>query len=317
MSLHYQNPVYPFDFADPFVLKTSKGYYAYGTASADFRRFPVLKSPDLVQWQRLGGALDPLTDPPGIAYWAPEVAEHQNHYFLFYSASTTLTDDSHRLRVAVATDPIGPFRDTGKALMPDLGFSIDASPFHDPRSGKWYLFFAMDFEHEEPYGTGLAVVELAGDLLSITSEPKAVLRAQGDWQIYERDRNYKGKLWSKWYCVEGPHCLFHQGRYYLFFSGGAWYGNDYGVGYAVADHPMGPWKYGDDSGGPSVLKGIPGKVIGPGHSCCVPGPDGKEMMLVYHAWDPLKTARRMCMDPIRWVNGSPRADGPSMDSRTL
>jgi len=175
----------------------------------------------------------------------------------------------------------------------------------------------MDFENDEPNGTGLAVVRLADDLLSVTSAPRPVIRAKGDWQIYERDRNYKGRIWSKWYCVEGPHCLYHEGRYYLFFSGGAWYGNNYGVGCAVADHPLGPWEDTSDGSAPSVLTGIPGKIIGPGHSSCVLGPDGKTLMFVYHAWDAMKTSRRMCMDPLKWVNGMPKVDGPSTGPRTL
>jgi GH43 family beta-xylosidase len=245
------------------------------------------------------------------------VAELNNRYYLFYSAATTNSDESHRLRVAIADDPAGPFIDAGRELMPDAGFTIDASPFRDPKTGQWFLFFAADFEEDEPQGTGLAGVSLADDLLSVTSAPKALVRAQGDWQIYERNRNYKGRAWAKWHCVEGPHCYFHNDRYYLFFSGGAWYGENYGVGFAVADHPLGPWSAEDSAQGPTVLKGIPGNVIGPGHSSCVLGPDGKTLFLVYHAWDAAKTARRMCIDPILWTDQGPKVDGPSTGPRTV
>src|ERR1700678_3862731 len=101
--MRYQNPVYPFDFADPFVLKTSQGYYAYGTAKPgpDGQIFPVLRSTDLVHWERLAGALKPLTNPQAFSYWAPEVAEKDGRYYLFYSASTSTSDADHRLRVAI------------------------------------------------------------------------------------------------------------------------------------------------------------------------------------------------------------------------
>jgi hypothetical protein len=39
--------------------------------------------------------------------------------------------------------------------------------------------------------------------------------------------------------------------------------------------------------------------------------------MVYHAWDPEKTARRMCIDSLAWVDGAPRCDGPSTDTRTI
>jgi beta-xylosidase len=319
MSVSYQNPVYPFDFADPFVLKTGGFYYAYGTAAPgnDGRMFPILRSADLVHWQAVGGALVPLTAPRAFSYWAPEVAEKGGRYYLFYSASTSPSDEHHRLRVATADSPIGPFIDSGSELLPEVGFSIDANPFRDPLTGHYYLFFATDYESDDPTGTGLAVVKLADDLLSVTTQPRPVVRAQAAWQIYERNRNYKGRVWTEWNCVEGPDVLFHDGKYYCFYSGGAWHGENYGVGYAEADHPLGPWRDSRAVSGPSVLKGIPGKVLGPGHNSHIDGPDGKTLFMVYHAWDPGKTARRMCIDPIMWMPQGPKVDGPSTEMREV
>src|SRR5688500_1012990 len=149
-SIAYRNPVFSDYFADPFVLKSNQVYYAYGTASPDHNshHFPILRSDDLVNWQYVRHALAPI--PSGHNCWAPEVAEHDGRFFLFYSASTTPSDDSHRLRVAIAAEPQGPFHDTGRELMPDIGFSIDASPFRDPKSGKWYLYFAADYTEDAP-----------------------------------------------------------------------------------------------------------------------------------------------------------------------
>lgn len=319
MPSTYQNPVYAYDFADPFVHQTSEGYFAFGTsaAGADGRPFPVLHSTDLIHWKPLGGALNPLRDPSAISYWAPEVIEKDGRHYLFYSASTSNSDADHRIRVAIADRPAGPYQDIGGPLMPDIGFSIDASPFRDPKTGKYYLFFARDFEATEPHGTGLSVVELADDLRSVVTEPTTVVRAVADWQIYERNRDYKGRVWTKWHCVEGPSVVFHEDRYYCFYSGGAWHGTAYGVGFAVAKHPLGPWTDDFASHGPVVLKGIPEKVIGPGHNSTVHGPDGRTLYMVYHAWDVGHTARRMCIDPIVWTREGPRVDGPSTTPRTL
>ena len=319
MATTYQNPVYPYDFADPFVLKSGDAYYAYGTAAPgpDGRPFPVLRSADLVHWERLGGALTPLANPSARSYWAPEVAERDGRYFLYYSASTTDSDEHHRLRVALSEKPEGPFTDSGGLVVPQLGFTIDASPFRDPGTGEWYLFFATDYEADEPHGTGLAVVELSADMLSAATDPKPVVRAKADWQVYERNRNYKGRVWTKWHCVEGPSVFGHGGRYYCLYSGGAWHGDDYGVGFAVADHPLGPWADDFAAHGAFVLKGVPGRVIGPGHNSTVVGPDGRTRVMVYHAWDAAKTARRMCVDPVVWTPDGPRVAGPSTAPRTL
>jgi beta-xylosidase len=315
----YANPVYPHDFADPFVLRVGQTYWAYGTAPPDGggRHFPVLRSDDLVHWSYARHALTPLANPPGVNYWAPEVAHRGGRFYLYYSATTSTSDEHHRLRVAVADDPAGPFVDSGRELMPEQGFTIDASPFIDPRSGRAYLFFATDYTEDEPHGTGLAVVPLADNMLEVAGKPRIVVRASRDWQIYERDRNYKGRTWKAWHCVEGPFALFHDGKYYCLYSGGAWYTANYGVGFATAADPLGPWRDDFAEHGPYVLKGIPEKVIGPGHNSVVLGPDDRTQYVVYHAWDAGRTARRLCIDPLIWTAEGPRCDGPSIAPREI
>jgi beta-xylosidase len=315
MPLQYQNPVYANDFADPFVLKTPQGYFAYGTTqpAPDGRIFGILHSEDLIHWKPVGGGLIPLQYPTCYSYWAPEVAQKGGRYYMYYSASTTPSDENHRLRVATADNPAGPFTDSGRLLLPDEGFSIDASPFRDALTGRHYLYFAKDFESEEPLGTGLAVVELTDDLLAARSQPRTVVRAQADWQIYERNRHYKGRLWETWSCVEGPSVVFHENKYYCFYSGGAWYGDSYGVGFAIADHPLGPWR---SDASIQVLSAIPSKVIGPGHNSTALSPGGT-LYMIYHAWDAAKTARRMCIDRIQWTAGGPKVDGPSTTPQFL
>jgi len=318
MMKSYTNPVWPGYFADPFVLRLGKDYWAYGTGpGVDGREIPVLHSKDLIHWESAGAALVPPDGLRGGAFWAPEVAEKDGTFFLYYSAESGGSDAFQRLRVATAKNPAGPFIDSGKLLLPDCGFSIDASPFRDPRDGKWYLYFATDYVEQDPMGTGLAVVPLSDDLMSATTEPKAVIRATSDWQIYERNRNYKGKMWPKWFCVEGPFVVFHDGKYCCFYSGGAWHTENYGLGFAVADHPLGPWKDEFAFRGPTVLTGIPDKVIGPGHNSIVLGPDNRTQYVVYHAWDTARVARRMCIDPLIWTPDGPKCDGPSFAARSI
>ena len=200
--------------------------------------------------------------------------------------------------------------------MPDSGFTIDACPFKDPRSGQWYLFFAHDFIQDEPNGTGVGVVRMK-DMFTPATERKMVNRASQDWHIYERNRDYQGRIWPAWYTVEGPCVIYHRERYWCLYSGGRWSSERYGVGFAVADDPMGPWK--DDLAihGPVVLRGIPDKVIGPGHNSVTIAPDGRSHVIVYHAWDRELTKRRMCIDPLVWTEQGPRCDGPSTGPRVF
>jgi GH43 family beta-xylosidase len=221
-----------------------------------------------------------------------------------------------RLRVAMAEVPTGPFRDTGHDLFPNEPFSIDGSPFRDPRDGKWYLFFAKDF-FDRRAGTGTAVVPLADDMVTPEAEPQVVVRASSDWQIFQRNRRWYDRDWEAWHTVEGPFVIERAGTYYCFYSGGCWETADYGVGYAVASHPLGPWRDDWSREGPMVLKGIPDKVLGPGHNSVVRGPDGQTDFIVYHAWDPARTARRMCIDRLVFTPDGPRCEGPSTEPRTI
>lgn len=319
ISLEYSNPVWPHYFADPFVLRHQGTYFAYGTGAepveSDGRAFPVLRSDDLAHWEYVGGAVRPI--PGATAYWAPEVAENHGQFFLYFSAAFGGSDESHGLRVAVADSPAGPFNDQSRLLLPEQGFSIDPHPFRDPKTGRWFLFFATDYIADEPHGTGLAVVALNDDMLSVTGPVRTVVRASQDWHIYERDRNYKGQTWRKWHTVEGPFVLFHEGRYWCLYSGGRWSGDNYGVGVAVADNPLGPWRDESATQGPVVLRGTPDETVGPGHNSVTTAPNDQTLVFVYHAWDRDRTKRRMCIDPLSWTVRGPRCNGPTVGVQRL
>lgn len=301
--------------ADPAVCKFDGVYYAYGTGDgAGDREFPVLRSRDLVHWELLGGALERLSDPQKVAYWAPEVTRANGKYYMYYSAGGK-AGEQHQLRVAIADRPEGPFRDSGKILLPDEPFSIDARPFQDPKTGKWYLFFAKDF-FDGRVGTGAAMVALNDDMVSVGGPVITVVRASADWQIFERNRHWYGKDWDAWHTVEGPHVVFNEGKYYCLYSGGRWDSANYGLGYAVAETVTGPYQDVDDAQGPSVLHGDE-VMLGPGHNSVVLGPDDKTLFVVYHAWDSKYTARRMCIDPLVFEKGKPRCDGPSHKEKTV
>jgi GH43 family beta-xylosidase len=244
------------------------------------------------------------------------VAERDGRFYMYYSTATGEGDDGHRLRVAIADHPAGPFVDAGREIMPDEGFTIDAHPFRDPKDGQWYLYYAKDF-FDERVGTGTAVVPLQDDMMTPADAPRTVLRASSDWHIYERNRDIYSKTWDAWHTVEGPFVVERDGLYYCLYSGGAWYTENYGVSYGVAEHPLGPFRDEWSSEGPAVLRGIPGQVIGPGHNSVVVGPDDKTQFVVYHAWDVAQTARRMCIDPLVWTPDGPRCLGPTTGEQQL
>src|SRR5436853_6601553 len=101
----YRNPVYRYDFADPFVWKHQGEYYAVGTGpvgekesvgESDFTSyqmgaqhlaFPLLRSPDLIHWRFQGGAVIASEEFQGGTFWAPEVAFNGKKFFIYYSVA--------------------------------------------------------------------------------------------------------------------------------------------------------------------------------------------------------------------------------------
>jgi beta-xylosidase len=305
-AAQYTNPVHPGSFADPFVLAHGGWYYAYGTDTLldAPRAFEVLRSRDLVTWTSLGRCLGNL-ERTSRDYWAPEVAVEDGTFYLYYSVG--VGDRGHSIRVATASRPEGPFTDAGRVLTPHEPFAIDAHPFRDEH-GEWFLFYARDVLEGDRVGTSLAVDRLT-NMMELEGDPVAVLSASADWQLFQAEREMYGQV-VDWYTLEGPFAVHRLGRLWCFYSGGAWTGPGYGVSYAVADSPLGPWTE-PRPGSPAIMRSRAGVLEGPGHNSIVVGPDGEDY-LVYHAWDPGHTARRMCVDRLEWGPDGPRTQAPTV-----
>ncbi|MDQ3777564.1 MAG: glycoside hydrolase family 43 protein [Actinomycetota bacterium] len=305
----YRNPVYGAYFADPFVLRHEGTYFAYGTAPFEGRTLPALRSSNLVDWEPLGDVLEPLESPESW-YWAPEVAFRDGRFHMYYSAGAE-EGEGQRLRRAVAEKPEGPFRTIGDLVDSDEPFSIDAHPFQDD-DGRWYLFYCKDFLEGERVGTGI-VVDRLDEPDRVGGDKRTVVRPFADWNLFAAQRAWYGRTWD-WYTVEGPFVLKRDGRYYCFFSGGAWREPNYGVSYAIAEHPLGPWEV-PELERPTILQTVPDLVLGPGHASIVQSPSGEEDWIVYHAWQTDRAARLMRIDRLEWTPDGPRCDGPSVEPR--
>lgn len=311
---HYSNPLWNGYCADPFILHHGDFYYAYGThytpangapshcTPIDEKHFVLLRSRNLASWECLGGTLEVAKSARELAHWAPEVVHANGKFWMYYSAGSPADDTTHRLHVAVADTPEGPFRHVTQ--LPFDRFAIDASPYQDPTDGRWYLFFCQDDLDGERPGTGIAVVRLDDDMITPLGTPQPAILPHADWQISERNRSLYGRVFPVWHTVEGPHVLKRDDQYYAFYSGGNWQDASYGIAYAIAPHPLGPWNCLQDEA--TVLHSLPGKVIGPGHNSIVLGPDHQTPLMVYHAWDPHRLQRQMHVDPIHWTSHGPR-----------
>ena len=287
----FRNPVYDADFPDPFVLDVGDTYYAYATNGAG-ANVQTLTSRDLVDWEQ---GTDALPELGAWAYpgktWAPEVLDRRNgSYVLYYTAN----GGGQCIGRAVAQEPGGPFVDRWNAPLVCQraeGGSIDASPFRDD-DGSLYLLWKND-GNAIGKTTYIYAQRLSRDGTRLVGRPSRLVKNDAGWE---------GAV------VEAP-TLWREGdTYYLFYSGNAFDGDLYAVGYATCERPLGPCT---DAPGNPILKSACA-ASGPGHQAIVRDDDG-ETWFVYHAWpaDGLTEERVLWIDRLEWQNGKPDVNGPT------
>ena len=245
---------------DPAVLYHEGKYYLYPTG--DNHGYDVYISSDLVNWQK--GPRVFRSAEPGV--WAPDVFynETDRKFYLYYTVNG-------RIGVAVSERPDGVFQDRGTLI--ENG--IDAHMFRDD-DGSYYLYYVQ-------YPGFRIFVQPMASLLHKKGDPVRIVQVTDPW---ERKQTA---------LTEAPWMLKHRGVYYLLYSASGADSQDYAIGYATAESPLGPFiKY---SGNPIIKKG--GNIFGPGHCSVTKTPDG-QLWMVYHqqkdgsrGWN-----RIICIDPL-------------------
>ena len=272
-SKTYTNPVgeTPIHMGDPFVIQHEGRYYLFGT-NASNEGFKCWGAPDLVHWKERGWAYRETDDSWAKShYWAPEVEFHRGKFYMTYSAMNNACDPPRLLiALAVSDKPEGPYCDLHVPWF-DFGYSaIDGHIFVDD-DGKPYLYFSRNGS-QDGYSFGIIYgVELADDLSKPVGEPVKLMEADQPWEKVRYAENR---------CNEGAFVLKHDGRYYMTYSANHTGFPHYGIGYATADQPLGPWVKAEEN--PIAATNLEIGVSGPGHSCITSSPDGTEMFIVYH-----------------------------------
>jgi arabinan endo-1,5-alpha-L-arabinosidase len=113
--------------------------------------------------------------------------------------------------------------------------------------------------------TPVRAQRIAADGRSLLGEDTIVLANDQDWE---------GHL------IEGPFVTYQQGRYWLFYAGNDFSTPAYGIGAAVADHPLGPYTKQREP----LLRSTR-EWVAPGHASVAPGLSG-EPQLFFHAFHP-------------------------------
>jgi GH43 family beta-xylosidase len=256
----YTNPVISeIGPADPAVIKYEGKYYMYPTG--DNVSYYVYVSSDLVNWAKGPRVFMPAGE---TNVWAPDVYRHPDDgkFYMYYTAN-------HKIGVAVANAPDAQFTDLGILLDSNV---IDAHVVND--NGSLYMYYT-DIGH-------IYVHQMASPT-AMSGPRQVILEPSQSWEMRYGSVN------------EGPWMIKHNGLYYLLYSGSGADSMYYGVGYATADNPLGPFtKY---PGNPIIQMG--GGVYGPGHGAVTTDSSGNFWHLYHQKTDDqVNWSRFITLDPM-------------------
>ncbi len=175
------------------------------------------------------------------AAYAPEVTYFNGKFYMY-----TATPDGQTHRCLVSDSPTGPFELVGGAQ----DRLIDGHVFID-NDGKWYFYsggvFAYEMESPEWIGG---------------SSMGTMAQISGAW-------------------TEGPMVVYHDGIYYMTYTGTHVYNKAYRIAYSTSK--TSPYKYTASSGN-TVLVSTEGKMVTCGHSSTVKAPDLDGYYIAYHTF---------------------------------
>lgn len=168
--------------------------------------------------------------------------------------------------------------------------AIDASFIHEEGTKNIYLIYKVD---GNAFGrpTPIFIAQLNYDGTRIIGN---------HIEILTNDQPWEGKL------VEGPWIHFHNGYYFLFYSGQGYSSAGYAVGVARSKNITGPY----EKAAAPILSQVANKAqghyfTGPGHNSVIHVPESNADVMVYHSWlnGKIKSnpGRVISIDKICWT----------------
>ncbi|MER7581169.1 glycoside hydrolase family 43 protein [Kitasatospora sp. NPDC097691] len=273
------NPVVPGFHPDPSVCRVGDDYYLVCSSFEYFPGIPVFHSRDLVNWARIGNALDrpsqlrlPIDTPSSGGIYAPTLRHHDGRFWLI----VTNVDDGGNM-LFTATDPAGPWSDPVRlpgvpGIDPDLTWDEDGTC--------WCTVAGVSQVRIDP---------TTGETLG------------------EQRRIWSGAPGAK--APEAPH-LYRIGEYWYLMIAEGGTERGHAVSIARGDSPSGPFAPCPDN---PVLthRGIDSPIQNTGHADLVQAPDGSWWMVLLAVrprggtpgWSVL--GRETFLAPVEWVDGWP------------
>lgn len=234
---------------DPYIFPHGDVYYLFGTAG---HVFPVYKSPDLTEWERIDDAFSYDMDPRfslNDEYWAPEVHEYRGRYYLF---ATFHPEGQRRGTFILASDrPEGPYRVHSRRITPEDWECLDGTFYVE--DGVPYMVFCHEWVQTKN-GT-ICCVPLTSDLTAPAGPVTVLFDAES--------APWTGFVFSEGnYVTDGPFLYRRDGELYLFWASfgdqGFYGGYREGIARSESGTLKGPWCHEkrllfDDDGGHGMV----------------------------------------------------------------
>ena len=203
--------------------------------------------------------------------YAPEVY-YYNGYFYMY---TSPAGNGHY--VLRSTSPTEGF----EIVTGNMGMSIDGSVFMD-NDGKWYFYTAGD--------GAMQVYDMVSPTQMRSGRPISSISVNGGW-------------------TEGGMVVYHDGYYYMTYTGNHVLSPSYRILYGVSDNS--PVSFDKVEENNPLLINTAGDVVGIGHSSTVKGPDLDSYYIVYHSLVDTLPNRNMNIDRIHFNGETMEVLGPT------
>jgi arabinan endo-1,5-alpha-L-arabinosidase len=327
----YANPLTvghkPLSCPDPSVIKVHRGkwnYFLFCTSDNARNAFPIWMSSDLVHWHP-DGAVFPHGHQPSWAvpstgsgragiFWAPAISRIDGRWVLYFSAvydrashaigAAALAPGTMVLGMASSDSLAGPWHATllhfpgelnALNQRPDqelVGGDIDPGVVQDPVTHQRYIFWAEQREQ-------IWESELSANGLAMGPDIRIAFSVSEPWECDPGNRLCT---------VEGPQPIYHDGRFYVLYSGASTWDSTYVVGVAASPAVLDPAQPFEKLYTPILRAG--NGFLGPGgESDPVLAPNGQEMIMYHALTHPVahhnSSQRVLMLGLLRWVNGWP------------
>ncbi|QHQ59619.1 family 43 glycosylhydrolase [Anaerocolumna sedimenticola] len=305
--MNIKNPIPIDNIGDPYILYFEGKYYLYATCH--FNGYYCWISENMNDWKEPVVCYEATDKSFGNScFWAPEVYFFNGKFYMYYTAQWKIyKEEALRIGVAVSDKPEGPFEDVlNEQPMFDFGYGVlDAHILKDGEHNYFYYSRAgADHYVNGAKESEIYAVELGEDFISVKGEGNLILRPEQDWErIYDGEKQF----WN-----EGPFVMKEEGRYHMMYSANFYASKHYGIGCAVSDNPMGPFKKYENN----PILSTTDIISGPGHNSVVKALDGK-YYCIYHAhtyYDNPSGDRQVYITPLMFQSGKIYMEHPRLDT---